>query len=186
MGRVLDTVSKVATGRRCPLLPTAVATTVLLLILSGCTAPLNAVSPLHTAGGSSSNSSPPGRAAGGTTLVATLTPESPNTSGSGTARLRLNAEQQTLCFVLQVKGMALPATGAHIHRGAAGSNGPIVVPLTPPNAQGVSTGCTHVSSDVLRTLTQHPADYYVNVHNAPYPEGAVRGQLSTCGPRMNC
>lgn len=176
---------KFGPGRRLRLLPTAVVAAFLLLMLSvaasGCTAPLNAVSPVPTSSGST-----PERAAGGTTLVATLAPESPNTSGSGTVRLQLNPKQQTLCFMLHVTGIALPATGAHVHRGAAGTSGPIVVPLTPPNAQGVSTGCTHVSSGVISALTQQPADYYVNVHNTPYSEGAVRGQLSPCGPRMNC
>jgi hypothetical protein len=125
-------------------------------------------------------------AAESNTLVATLTPEGSNTSGSGTARLRLNPEQQQICFVIHVSGIALPATATHIHRGAAGIKGPIVVHLTPPNAQGASSGCTHASHELIVAILQHPADYYVNVHNAPYPEGAVRGQLAACGSHSGC
>jgi hypothetical protein len=99
--------------------------------------------------------------------------------------VHLNPQQQTICYVIHVAGIA-PATMAHIHRGAASTSGPIVVPFTTPNAQGVSTGCTHVAPALITSIAQHPADYYVNVHNAAYPEGAVRGQLSTCGPHMNC
>ncbi len=144
----------------------------LLLVFSGCVASQNAVSPVPTAGDG--------------TLVTALTPEGTNTSGSGTARLQLNPEQQKICFLIHVSGIALPATAAHIHRGAAGINGPVVVPLMPPNAQGVSTGCTHAPHDLIVAIMQHPADYYVNVHNARYPEGAVRGQLSPCDPRSGC
>lgn len=179
MGRVIF---KRGARRTFRWLPIAAATGLLLLILSGCTTPMNAVTPIPTQG----ESTPSASTTSGTTLVATLTPEGANTSGSGTALLQLNPEQQTLCFALHVTGITLPATAAHVHRGAAGTNGPIVVHLAAPNAQGVSTGCTHVSSAVMSSLTQHPADYYVNVHNAPYPEGAVRGQLATCGTSANC
>ena len=159
-------------GRLCLLSGTLVMALV-LLVFSGCVASQNAVSPVPTQGG-------------GTLLVATLTPEGTNTSGSGTARLQLNSKQQAVCFVIHVAGIELPATAAHIHRGAAGIEGPIVVPLRPPNAQGVSTGCTHAPHALIVAITQHPADYYVNVHNTPYPGGAVRGQLSVCGPRSSC
>jgi CHRD domain len=125
-------------------------------------------------------------AAGGGTLVATLTPEGTNNSGSGTARLQLNGEQQQICYILHVSGIVLPATAAHIHRGAAGMSGPIVVPFLPPNAQGVAMGCTTVAHDLLVAIAHHPADYYVNVHNTAYPEGAVRGQLAVCGAREGC
>jgi CHRD domain len=151
-----------------------------LLALSGCGTPQHAAAPAPTTAGGVP------LAAGGGTLVATFTPEGANTSGSGTARLRMNPEQQKICFVIHVSGIELPATAAHIHRGAAGIIGPIVVPLTPPNAQGASTGCTHASHELIVAIMQHPADYYVNVHNAPYPEGAVRGQLAACSSHSGC
>jgi CHRD domain len=183
--------------RRFGRLSLAVGTAVLLLVLSGCADAHNAVSRVPAQRGntlsnsststpSTSSTSTPGSTTVGTTLVATLAPEAPNTSGNGTARLLLRPQQQTICAVLHVTGIALPATKAHIHRGAAGTSGPIVVMLTAPNTQGISTGCTHVEPALINSITQHPADYYVNVHNATYPDGAVRGQLSTCGPHMNC
>ena len=137
-----------------------------LLVFSGCAGAQNAVSPVPTLGGGSG------------TLVATLTPEGTNTHGSGTARLQLNPDQQTVCAVIHVTGIELPATAAHIHRGAKGTTGPIVVHLLSPNAQGVSTGCTHAPRALIVAIMQDPADYYVNVHNMAYPGGAVRGQLA--------
>jgi hypothetical protein len=40
-----------------------------------------------------------------------------------------------------------------------------------------SNGCTAIPSSLSTDLTQNPSNYYVNVHNKPYPEGAIRGQL---------
>ena len=153
----------------------------LLLVLSGCTAQhKNAVSTVPTAGGGKT------LAASGTTLAATLAPEGTNTSGSGTARLVLNPDQQKICYVIHVTGIELPATATHIHRGAKGVIGPIIVTFTPPSAQGASTGCTTAPKELIVAITQHPADYYVNVHNAKFPDGAVRGQLTPCRPNSGC
>jgi hypothetical protein len=149
------------------LLSVTVIMALLLLVFSGCVAPKNDVSSAPTK-------------EGGSTLVAALMPEGTNTSGSGTAHLWPNPERQQICHAIRVSGIALPATATHIHRGAAGVIGPIVVPLTAPNAKGVAVGCAHASRDLITAIMQHPANYYVNVHNAPYPDGAVRGQLSAC------
>lgn len=98
--------------------------------------------------------------------------------GSGTAFLTLNQGQGEVCFTLTVSNLALPATGAHIHRAPVTSPGPIVVPLTPPDATGTSSGCaTGVDPDLIKEIRQNPVDFYVNVHTTEYPAGAVRAQL---------
>lgn len=99
--------------------------------------------------------------------------------GSGTASLRLNPGQGEVCFEITVSNITLPATGAHIHEAPAGSPGPVVVPLTPPDASGSSSGCVSADRDLIRAIIQNPEGYYVNVHTVPlYAAGAVRGQLS--------
>jgi hypothetical protein len=65
---------------------------------------------------------------------------------------------------------------AHIHRGAAGVAGPVVVPLDPP-AGGKSTGCPTVAKEVADEIMANPSNFYVNVHTAEHPAGAIRGQL---------
>jgi hypothetical protein len=95
--------------------------------------------------------------------------------GRGTARVTLNQGQGQICYTLTVSGIA-PATGAHIHIGAAGTAGPVVVPLVPPT-DGASSDCITVDAALIKAIRQNPQNYYVNVHNAEYPAGAVRGQL---------
>jgi hypothetical protein len=96
--------------------------------------------------------------------------------GSGSAHLRLNQGQGEICFELSVSGIA-PATAAHIHVAPAGVAGPVVVPLTPPTS-GSSSGCASVDPELIKAIRQNPENYYVNVHNADFPAGALRGQLS--------
>ena len=82
-----------------------------------------------------------------------------------------------ICWRIRVHNIGLPALMAHIHEGAAGVNGPIVVFLTPPDATGVSQGCTAVDPDLFLAIGSNPAGYYVNVHTEEFPSGAVRGQI---------
>ena len=54
----------------------------------------------------------------------------------------------------------------------------MVVGLTPPPTGGSSSGCVSADREEIKEIIQHPEEYYVNVHNADFPLGAVRGQLS--------
>ena len=70
-----------------------------------------------------------------------------------------------------------PADKAHVHRGPPDQAGPVVVSLTPPS-EGTSRGGTAASPELVRELLTGPGNFYVNVHNGPFPAGAVRGQLA--------
>src|SRR5260221_794343 len=96
--------------------------------------------------------------------------------GGGKFTLTVNHGKGQVCYTLSVTRIDAP-TAAHIHKGAAGVAGPVVVPLTAPT-HGSSKGCATVAMDLAMDLIQNPANYYVNVHNAAFPGGAVRGQLS--------
>ena len=95
--------------------------------------------------------------------------------GAGTATFRVNAGQSRVCYTLSVGNIA-PATAAHVHRAPPTAAGPVVIPLTAP-ADGSSEGCAEVTRALAQELIQSPGAFYVNVHNAPFPGGAVRGQL---------
>jgi hypothetical protein len=94
---------------------------------------------------------------------------------NGIGHADLKVYKAKVCYKLTVKRIA-PATAAHIHLGLRGEAGPIVAPLKPPT-DGSSSGCVAVPRALSLELREHPNRYYVNVHNRPYPEGAIRGQL---------
>ncbi len=92
--------------------------------------------------------------------------------------ITLNQGQGEVCWEISVSNITLPATGAHIHAAPAGIAGPVVVPLSAPDASGFSSGCTSADPDLIKAIRQHPAAHYVNVHTVDFPAGAVRGQLA--------
>jgi hypothetical protein len=67
-----------------------------------------------------------------------------------------------------------PATAAHIHLGAMGKAGNVLVPLCGPCKSGVS-GSASLTAALKRDFTKHLL--YVNVHTAKNPGGEIRGQL---------
>jgi hypothetical protein len=117
---------------------------------------------------------------GGKPLITTLTgaaevPGPGDPDGTGTAKITLNPGKGEVCFELTVDKIAT-ANAAHIHSGAADKAGPVVLMLTAP-ASGSSKNCAALERDKIMDIIRNPASYYVNVHNAEYPDGAVRGQL---------
>ena len=99
--------------------------------------------------------------------------------GSGTAHVRLTIDPPELCVRLRVRNIGLPAAAAHIHEGTADVSGPVVISLPVPDGDGRAQDCVTegVTSELLAEIAADPAGYYVNVHNATFPAGAVRGQL---------
>ena len=100
----------------------------------------------------------------------------------------IDGDSKTLCYVLTVDKIE-PAAAAHIHEGRPGTNGPVVVNLARPS-DGNAADCL-TEGEILPTgsrafptdekvadILARPGDYYVNVHNAQFPGGAIRGQLS--------
>ena len=96
--------------------------------------------------------------------------------GTGIAIIRINQGQGTIYYELMVSNIE-PAAAAHIHRGVFGMAGGVVVHLAAPT-NGTSSGTATASAELIKEISQYPERFYVNVHNAPFPGGAVRGQLS--------
>ena len=68
-------------------------------------------------------------------------------------------------------------TMAHIHMGALGVMGNVVVPFTPAinftnfDTTGFAYGAVQVDPMLAANITANPAGYYVNVHSVTYPNG---------------
>ena len=95
--------------------------------------------------------------------------------GTGTLTLYVNPGQKRVCYDLTLAGIETP-TAAHIHLAPAGRSGPVVIPFPAPPL-GTSSDCADATSRQLAALISKPSNYYYNVHNAPFPAGALRGQL---------
>jgi CHRD domain len=126
----------------------------------------------------------PAAAAGerATLLAASLTggqevPGPGDPDGSGRAFVRLAGDRA--CFLLQWSGISAP-TASHIHVGRRGVAGPVVVLFFQgqlPDTLNAVAGCAPADPAVVRAVAASPRDYYVNIHTADFPNGAIRGQL---------
>ena len=113
-----------------------------------------------------------------TTLSGTSEVPAGDPDATGTATVWINPGQGTVCYAWSVSNAATPILAAHIHHAVAGVAGPVVVPL-PPTGPSSGSGCTSgVSRDLAIAILERPWEYYVNTHNAEFPAGAARGQLS--------
>jgi hypothetical protein len=82
---------------------------------------------------------------------------------------------KTLTWKLTFSHLSGPALQAHIHLGAMGKSGNVLVPLCAPCKNG-QTGKAKVTAAVIKDLGKHLL--YVNVHTAKNPAGEIRGQVS--------
>jgi hypothetical protein len=118
---------------------------------------------------------------GGVAAAATMTGEQENPTGdpvaTGTATVRLRLGQGQACFTIDAKNLPSAALASHIHRGAAGVVGAIVVPLKTPDENGKASACATVARTTVKQILTSPANFYVNVHTSGFPGGAIRGQL---------
>lgn len=99
-----------------------------------------------------------------------------DTDAVGIGVFRIRAEEGQICYLLAAVKIDGTVTAAHIHKAPAGSNGPIVVPLTAP-VDGPVLACATVATALAADIAANPSAYYANVHSSVFPGGAVRDQL---------
>lgn len=92
--------------------------------------------------------------------------------GKGSFSADVDPDKGDFCYTI-TSNIAAP-TMAHVHTGAAGTSGAPVITIDPKG----SDECIAVEPDVLKAIVANPAGYYVNIHTADHPGGAVRGQLA--------
>lgn len=104
-----------------------------------------------------------------------------DTDGTATGSITVNVGQDRVCWEFTNVANVAPVNRGHIHKAPAGANGSIVVDFfnVAAGTQGPLTGCTTapLGKELLTDILQNPSAYYLNLHNADFPAGAVRGQL---------
>lgn len=100
--------------------------------------------------------------------------------GQASGTLTIDDATGTVSWDITYSNIASPAA-MHIHSGAAGEGGGVVVPLNVETSGGEGTlvGSTTADADAIATVLASPSDHYVNIHNAEFGPGAVRGQLES-------
>ena len=99
------------------------------------------------------------------------------TAATGVATLAVNVATGELSGSITTTGMT--GNAAHFHLGNAGSNGPVVLPLSESSAGSgiwvVASG-TILSTDLRAALAS--GSLYANVHSVSFPGGQIRGQMA--------
>jgi hypothetical protein len=123
----------------------------------------------------------------------------PSVLSNGRGTFTATIKNGSISYKLTYSGLSSPVTAAHIHFAQRGVNGGVIAflcgggnaPACPPNG-GTVTG-TITAADILAIPTQGLAagdfagavraiksgNTYVNVHSTNFPEGEIRGQIST-------
>ena len=78
-----------------------------------------------------------------------------------------------ICYSFSAEDVEM--TAAHIHKGREGESGPPVMTLELTGERGQK--CEEVEVSLAKSIGNKPRNYYVNLHTAEFPGGAIRGQL---------
>ncbi len=91
----------------------------------------------------------------------------------------IGVDGSTTHYYIWVTDVAIP-TAAHIHSGVAGSNGGVAIDFAASFAEVAANTFVargEVANGATAALLENPGAFYVNVHNADHPAGAIRGQV---------
>jgi hypothetical protein len=106
---------------------------------------------------------------------------------TGEAQVKLNVPKKKVRFAIEYQDMVEPFAG-HIHKGDKANAGPIKVELFSSETDSFPSPVTGVVEDVkkklLKRIANNPQNFYVNLHNEEFEDGAIRGQLKLA-PRSN-
>jgi hypothetical protein len=107
---------------------------------------------------------------------AQVVPNQVETSANGMGVLQVNLSNGDISGYIVLSELP-DVTAAHIHQGARGENGGVVVPLEPNDDKtifSVPEGTVLTPSQLVSLLRK---ELYFNAHTAEYPAGAIRGQI---------
>jgi hypothetical protein len=119
------------------------------------------------------------------TLSASGSGEEEVPAGSGedgakvTGSFQISAEGE-FNYTVSVTGNSEEITAGHIHRGAEGENGDVVIELDADAINDGSSATVEIEQDLAERIINNPGNWYVNVHSESFepPSGVARGQLT--------
>jgi len=121
------------------------------------------------------------------TITVPMSPAQENpptgTAGTGTGTLTFDPATNTLSGTVVFSGLSAVSTAGHIHTGAVGVNGPVVIPIDAGGGVGVQAGTMIVPpTDLDLTVPPLTAAFnsnglYLNIHSLAFPGGEIRGQI---------
>ncbi len=108
------------------------------------------------------------------------------TDASGSATVTISSDGSSISYRVSYQGLSGAASASHIHFGARGENGPVILPLdvgpspfsgtlTQADLQRAPNGPQSFAAAVTEI---RQGDMYVNIHTAANPGGEIRGQLA--------
>ena len=119
------------------------------------------------------------------------TPAALNTGAFGSATVTVDMKARTVTYRVDVFNLPSGVSASHIHVGAAGTGGPVVVNFAPPVPASNDFAFSGVVKDTEFLLRPDQGirsaddmfqailggNAYVNVHSSVNPGGEIRGQL---------
>ena len=107
------------------------------------------------------------------------------TTAAGQGTVVISADGSTITYLVTYSGLSGSVAAAHIHTGAAGIAGGVILPLTagPSPMTGTLTAANFAASGSVTTFAQAVAAIragttYFNLHTAANPGGELRGQIA--------
>jgi CHRD domain len=101
---------------------------------------------------------------------------------TGSASITVNSATGQVCATLTTGGTFTgPITAMHIHPGVTGATGSPVVDFSVTSGTSAAK-CVVTSTAQATAIIANPTAFYLNAHNALFPNGAIRGQLAVSVP----
>lgn len=107
------------------------------------------------------------------------------TSGTGNGLVVISTDASTITYLVTYSGLSGPVSAAHIHTGAVGVNGGVILPLAagPSPMTGTLTAANFTPSGSVTDFAGAVAAIragttYINLHTAANPGGEIRGQIA--------
>jgi hypothetical protein len=106
-----------------------------------------------------------------------VVPGTGDPDGTGGVLVALGRKSGSFCFFADTANISTPLTGVHLHRGASGQVGEVVVELHGSTNDPDSSGCFTIDREQVRDISRFRHNYYIDIHNEEFPGGALRAQL---------